>query len=193
MEVLVSRGCGLEVPKATVVACLLTGEPGRLPRKQVKTFSTLRERSDRTARLVKHRRLHGRRHGSDRRLLEAGLHHSRRSLRVDRRAAARHIKAVPGRKTDVKDAEWIADLLRHGLLQPSYVPPPELRELRSLLRYRVKLVNARSGERNRIIKLLESANLKISSIVSDVFGVSGRLMLEALWASARPRRKRWPN
>jgi transposase len=82
-------------------------------------------------------------------------------------ANARHIKAVPGRKTDVKDAEWIADLLRHGLLRPSYVPPPELRELRSLLRYRVKLVNARSAERNRIIKLLESANIKLSGVVSD--------------------------
>jgi len=95
-------------------------------------------------------------------------------------ANARHIKVVPGRKTDVKDAEWIADLLRHGLLQPSYIPPPELRELRSLLRYRVKLVNARSGERNRILKLLESANIKLSSVASDVFGVSGRLMLDAL-------------
>src|SRR5574342_386549 len=93
---------------------------------------------------------------------------------------AQHIKAVPGRKTDVKDAEWIADLLRHGLLQPSYVPPPELRELRSLLRYRVKLVNARSAERNRIIKLLESANIKLSGVISDPFGVSGRLMLDAL-------------
>ncbi len=95
-------------------------------------------------------------------------------------ANARHIKAVPGRKTDVKDAEWIADLLRHGLLRPSYVPPPELRELRALLRYRVKLVNARSGERNRVTKLLESCNIKLSSVASDVFGLSGRLMLDAL-------------
>ncbi len=66
------------------------------------------------------------------------------------------------------------------MLQPSYIPPPELRELRSLLRYRVKLLNARSGERNRISKLLESANIKLSSVVSDLFGVSGRLMLDAL-------------
>jgi transposase len=95
-------------------------------------------------------------------------------------ANARHIKAVPGRKTDVKDAEWIADLLRHGLLRSSYVPPPELRELRALLRYRVKLVNARSGERNRVTKLLESCNIKLSSVASDVFGLSGRLMLDAL-------------
>jgi hypothetical protein len=84
-------------------------------------------------------------------------------------ANARHIKAVPGRKTDVKDAEWIADLLRHGLLRSSYVPPPELREMRALLRYRVKLVNARSGERNRVTKLLESCNIKLSSVASDVF------------------------
>jgi transposase len=99
-------------------------------------------------------------------------------------ANARHIKAVPGRKTDVKDAEWIADLLRHGLLQSSYVPPPELRELRSLLRYRVKLVNARSAERNRIIKPLESANIKLSGVISDPFGASGRLMLNALKVGA---------
>src|SRR5262245_33559354 len=95
-------------------------------------------------------------------------------------ANARHIKAVPGRKTDVKDAEWIADLLRHGLLRSSYVPPPELRELRAWLRDRVKLVNARSGERNRVTKLLESCKIKLSSVASDLFGLSGRLMLDAL-------------
>ena len=69
---------------------------------------------------------------------------------------------------------------RHGLLRPSYIPPPELRELRASLRYRVKLVNARSGERNRVTKLLESYDIKLSSVASDVFGLSGRLMLDAL-------------
>jgi len=179
MEVLVSRGCGLDVHQATVVACLLTGEPGRLPRKQVKTFSTM------TSGLIELRDWL-KAAGCTAVAMEAtGVYWKPVYTILEGHfelvvANARHIKAVPGRKTDVKDAEWIADLLRHGLLQPSYVPPPELRELRSLLRYRVKLVNARSGERNRIIKLLESANIKISSIVSDVFGVSGRLMLEAL-------------
>jgi len=179
MEVLVSRGCGLDVHQATVVACLLTGEPGRLPGKQVKTFSTM------TSGLIELRDWLNA-SGCTAVAMEAtGVYWKPVYTILEGHfelvvANARHIKAVPGRKTDVKDAEWIADLLRHGLLQPSYVPPPALRELRSLLRYRVKLVNARSGERNRIIKLLESANIKLSSIVSDVFGVSGRLMLEAL-------------
>jgi len=94
-------------------------------------------------------------------------------------AHARHIKNVPGRKTDVKDAEWIADLLCHGLLRSSFVPPKPIRELRDLLRYRRKLVESRGAERNRLRKLLETANLKLSSVATDVFGASGQLMLEA--------------
>jgi transposase len=179
MEVIISRGCGLDVHQATVVACLLTGEPGQLPRKQVKTFSTM------TSNLIELRDWL-KSEGSTAVAMEAtGIYwkpvynilegHFELIL-----ANARHIKAVPGRKTDVKDAEWIADLLRHGLLQPSYIPPPELRELRGLMRYRVKLVNARAGERNRVTKLLESCNIKLSSVATDVFGLSGRLMLDAL-------------
>src|SRR5215468_2584433 len=171
MEVLVSRGCGLDVHQATVVACLLTGAPGASPRKQVKTFSTM------TGALIELRDWL-KSEGCTAVAMEAtgvywkpvyNILEGHFELIV---ANARHIKAVPGRKTDVKDAEWIADLLRHGLLRPSYVPPPELRELRSLLRYRVKLVNARSAERNRISKLLESANIKLSSVVSDLRNVS---------------------
>ena len=92
----------------------------------------------------------------------------------------RHIKAVPGRKTDVKDSEWIADLLRHGLIPKSFVPPKPIRELRALLRYRRKVIEARTAERNRLLKLLETANIKLASVVSDVFGVSGMLMLRAI-------------
>jgi transposase len=97
-------------------------------------------------------------------------------------ANAQQVKKVPGRKTDVKDAEWIADLLCHGLLRPSFVPPLPVRELRDLTRYRRKLVESRSAERNRLLKLLESANIKLASVATDVFGLSGRLMLEALIA-----------
>jgi transposase len=89
-------------------------------------------------------------------------------------------KKVPGRKTDVKDAEWIADLLCHGLLRSSFVPPKPIRELRDLTRYRRKLVESRSAERNRLLKLLETANIKLASVATDVFGVSGLLMLQAL-------------
>lgn len=95
-------------------------------------------------------------------------------------ANAQHVKKVPGRKTDVKDAEWIADLLCHGLLRSSFVPPQPIRELRDLTRYRRKLVESQSAERNRLLKLLETANIKLSSVASDVFGVSGRLILKAL-------------
>ena len=87
---------------------------------------------------------------------------------------ATHIKNVPGRKTDVKDSEWIADLLRHGLIRRSFVPPKPFRELRDLLRYRRKLVDSQTAERNRLLKLLETANIKLATVATDVFGVSGR-------------------
>jgi transposase len=93
---------------------------------------------------------------------------------------AQHIKAVPGRKTDVKDSEWICDLLRHGLLKGSFVPCREQRELKELVRYRRSVIEERSRELNRIQKVLEGANIKLGSIVSDIDGVSAREMLEAL-------------
>ena len=93
---------------------------------------------------------------------------------------ARHMKAVPGRKTDVKDAEWIADLLQHGLLKASYVPDKDQRELRELVRYRKSLVGERTRELNRLQKMLEGANIKLSGTVSDINGKSARSILEYL-------------
>jgi len=93
---------------------------------------------------------------------------------------AQHIKSVPGRKTDVKDAEWIADLLRHGLLKASFIPPVGQRELRELTRYRSTFVQEKATLVNRIQKVLESANIKLASVTSNVVGVSGRAMLAAL-------------
>ena len=93
---------------------------------------------------------------------------------------ARHMRNVPGRKTDVKDAEWIAELVCCGLVRSSFVPSKPLRELRKLLRYRRKLVEAQAAERNRLQKLLETANIKLGSVATDVFGVSGRAILRAL-------------
>jgi transposase len=95
---------------------------------------------------------------------------------------ARHIKAVPGRKTDVRDCEWLADLLRHGLLKASFIPPPEIRELRELVRYRQTLVTEHTAVANRITKLIEGANIKLGQVASEVLGLSGRLMLRALAA-----------
>src|SRR5262249_10940764 len=97
---------------------------------------------------------------------------------------AQHIKHVRGSKTDVKDAAWIAQLLQHGLLSPSFVPPPEIRELRDLTRQRAQLVRERAAVVNRIQKVLEDANIKLASVASDVLGKSGRDMIAALIAGA---------
>jgi len=181
MEVIIERCCGLDVHQETVVACVLIGAPGERPRKEVRTFRTMT------------RDLEALRDW----LQELGVTHvGMESTGVYWRPVyavleecfelivgnARHIRNVPGRKTDVKDSEWIADLVRHGLIAKSYVPPRPLRELRDLLRYRRKLVESQAGERNRLLKLLETANIKLASVASDVFGVSGRAMLGALIA-----------
>jgi transposase len=97
-------------------------------------------------------------------------------------ANAQHLKAVPGHKTDIKDGEWIADLLQHGLLRPSFIPPRSQRQLRELTRYRSTLVAERARVVNRLHKLLEDTNLKLTAVVTDVTGVSARAMLAALLA-----------
>jgi transposase len=93
---------------------------------------------------------------------------------------ATHIKQVPGRKTDVADAAWICQLVEHGLVRPSFVPPPEIRELRDLTRYRKALIQERSREVQRLEKMLQDAGIKLSSVASQIMGVSGRSMIEAL-------------
>ena len=184
MQTLVERGCGLDVHQATVVACLLIVLKNGRVQKQVRTFGT-------TTRGTTTRELMGLREWL---LSESCTHVAMESTGVYWKpiyaileggfeivvANAQHVKKVPGRKTDVKDAEWIADLLCHGLLRASFVPPSPIRELRDLTRYRRKLVESRTAERNRLLKLLETANIKLASVATDVFGVSGLLMLHAL-------------
>jgi len=99
---------------------------------------------------------------------------------------AGHVKKVPGRKTDTSDAQWLAELHAHGLLRLSFIPPKEIRELRALCRYRTKLVAIRTGVRNRTIKLIEMAGVKLSSVVSDSFGKTGRAILDALAEGVTP-------
>src|ERR1700737_724942 len=179
MQTLVERGCGLDVHQATVVACLLIIRKDGKVQKQMRTFGTT------TRELLNLREW----------LLSQGCTHAAiESTGVYWKpvyailegtleivvANAQHVKKVPGRKTDVKDAEWIADLLCHGLLRSSFVPPQPIRELRDLTRYRRKLVESQSAERNRLLKLLETANIKLSSVATDVFGTFGRLVLRAL-------------
>jgi len=93
-----------------------------------------------------------------------------------------HVKAMPGRKTDVKDCEWLADLLQHGLVRGSFVPPTDIQDLRDLTRYRAELTQAQNRVTNRIQKVLEQANIKLSSVASDTLGVSGQRMIEAIIA-----------
>jgi transposase len=100
-----------------------------------------------------------------------------------------HARALRGRKTDVKDAEWLADLLRHGLLKASFIPPVEIRELRELTRYRESLVREQGAVANRIQKLLESGNIKLGQVASDALGVSGRAIVKALAAGENEPRK----
>ena len=179
METMVERCCGLDVHQATVVACLLVGKPGSKPRKEVRTFGTV------TAELGRLREWLAAEGCTHVGMESTGVYwmpvHSILEGAFELVIGnATHIKQVPGRKTDVKDSEWIADLLRHGLIRRSFVPPKPLRELRVLMRYRRKLVESTTSERNRMLKLLETANIKLASVVSDVFGVSGRRMLRAL-------------
>lgn len=176
MEVLHERCCGLDVHKKSVTACILTND-----RKEVRAFPT----TTRSLRAL-----------VDWILSEQCTHVAMESTGVLWKPVfnlleledgiepmvvnAQHIKAVPGRKTDVKDAEWIASLLRHGLLTASYIPSREQRELRELVRYRRSIIEERTREINRVQKVLEGANIKLSSVASNVLGVSGRAMIEAM-------------
>jgi transposase len=179
MEAQIERCCGLDVHQASIVACVLSGLAGQKPTKEVRTFGTcltdLEELRDWLRSLgVTHVGMEST--GIYWRPVYAQLEDGF-VLVVGN---AFHMKNIPGRKTDVKDAEWIADLLRHGLIRPSFIPPRPVRELRDLMRYRRKLIESRSDERNRLLKVLETANIKLSSVVTNAFGVSGMSMLEAL-------------
>jgi transposase len=183
MQVLYERCCGLDVHKMTVAACVLVPGPGGAPRKEVRTFGTM------TADLL----------ALGDWLAGQGVTHVAMestgvywkpvwNLLEDRfellLVNAAHVKAVPGRKTDVRDCEWLADLLRHGLLRGSFVPDRPQRELRELTRYRTTLVRERTAEVNRLQKTLEGGNVKLAGVASDVLGASARAMLEQLVAGA---------
>ena len=172
---------GLDVHKKSVVACrIIRNEQGE-EEKEIKTFGTF---TTELLQMLDWLQVGGVRHVAMEstgvywkpiyNLLEGQME----VLLVN----ARHIKFVPGRKTDVKDAQWIAELLQHGLLKASYIPPVEHRDLRDLIRYRTRLVQDRAREINRVQKVLEDANIKLASVVSDVMGVSSRNMLTQLIA-----------
>jgi transposase len=176
MEVLYAGCCGIDVHAKMLVACLL-----KQGKKEVRTFSTMTED---LLQLLDW-------------LIQAGCTHvAIESTGVYWRPVfnilegtlegmltnARDAKGYKARKTDVLDAEWLADLLRHGLLKPSFIPPLPIRELRDLTRYRESLVRERTALANRIQKLIESANVKLGQVASDALGASGQRMLHALAA-----------
>lgn len=183
MEVVHARCCGLDVHKQTVVACVLRSRSAGQPQREVRTFGTM------TADLLALADwLTG--EGVAIVAMEATGSYWKPVWNVLEGAFdlvlanAQHIKAVPGRKTDVQDAEWIADLLRHGLLRPSFVPDRSQREVRELTRYRTSLVQERAAEASRLQKTLEGANLKLGDVASNVLGRSARAMLEQIVAGA---------
>ena len=178
MEVLYHSCCVLDVHKKIVVACLLTIVGGKR-KSEIRSFATTTSGLLELADWLK---------------AEGCTHVAMESTGVYWKPIynileglfqilvvnAQHLKRVPGRKTDVKDAEWIADLLQHGLLRGSFVPPAPQRELRDLTRYRSTLVAERTRIVNRLQKLLEDTNIKLTSVLTDITGVSGRAMLKAL-------------
>jgi transposase len=181
MEVIHVRCAGLDVHEAFVIACRRVLDVNGRVTKDVREYATT------TAELL--------RLGDW--LAEAGVTHVAMestgvfwkpiwNLLEDRFTIvlvnARHVKQVPGRKTDVSDAEWLAQLMQHGLLQPSFVPPTPIRDLRDLTRHRTSVLHERTRAVNRIHKILEDANIKLSAVISDLMGVSGRAMLRALVA-----------
>lgn len=178
MEVYVDRGAGIDVHKDSVTVCVMTTE-GREVVKTRQRFTTFHDD------LVAMREW----------LLEMGVTHAAMEATGEYWkpvyevlegavelvvANAQHVKNVPGRKTDPKDADWLARLLRHGLLQPSFVPPPPIRDLRDLTRLRRKTIEMDARVRNRAQKVLEASGIKLGSVVTDVFGATGHAILEQL-------------
>ena len=180
MQVVYERCCGLDVHKKSVTACCITTAG-----KEIRTFGTMTHELLQMADWIES-------HGCTHVAMESTgvfwkpiynlLEASEMELLV---VNAAHIKAVPGRKTDVKDAEWIADLLRHGLVRSSFIPDLPQREMRELVRYRKTLIRERASEINRIQKTLEGANIKLSSVASNVMGASGRAILQQLVSGVR--------
>jgi len=178
LEVMYERCAGIDVHQRFVVVCLILVEGGKR-RQEIRTFRN--ETADLLALrawLLQERCTHV---GME----STGVYW----MQVYRRlegffelvvADAQHIKAVPGRKTDVQDAEWIASLLQHGLFRPSFVPGQEQQDLRDLTRLRVSLVRERARLVNRVHKVLEEAGIKLATVLSDILGMSGRAILQAL-------------
>lgn len=175
--------CGLDVHRDTVVACLLKGNLNSTPTKEIRTFSTLLPELEQLKAWLEEENCH---HvamestGVYWQSVYTTLESAFDGTMVIIVANARHMKNVPGKKTDIKDAEWIATLLRAGLLQGSFIPSEEFRELRELTRYRRSIIQEINSQKNRVEKYLQSNGFKLSTFLSDIFGVSGRAIIDYL-------------
>jgi transposase len=186
VELVVERCSGLDVGKDEVVACVRGPAPhGRGRRQEVRTFATFTSGLEALADWLATE-------GVTQVVMEAtGQYWKPIWYVLEERGFqlllvnAHHVKILPGRKTDVADAAWLCELLEHGLLRGSFVPPPVIRQLRDLTRYRKRLIQAHSAECQRIQKTLEDAGIKLDSVAADILGVSGRAMLKALVAGER--------
>lgn len=179
MQVIYERCCGLDVHKATVVACRVVPGADGQPHKETRSFETLTENLQELAEWLRAQQV------THVAMESTGVYWKPVYNLLDGRfeilvVNAEHVKALHGRKTDVQDAAWLADLLRHGLLQGSFIPSAQLRELRDLTRYRTKLGDDRHSEINRLHKVLEDANIKLGSVASDLMGVSAQAILAEL-------------
>jgi transposase len=184
MRVVHERCCGLDVHKKTVVACVLSPGAGGEPAAEIRTYATMTGELERLADWLTERGVADvalEATGSSWKPVWNVLEERRFTLTL---ANAQHVKNVPGRKTDVKDAQWLAELLRHGLIRGSFVPDRGQRELRELTRYRTSVTEERTAAVNRLQKVLEGANIKLAAVASDVTGVSARAMLGALVAGS---------
>lgn len=181
MQVVYENCAGLDVHKKTVVACVITPKSKGGWEKEIRTFSTMTKDLLNLSDWLTSK-------GCTQVAMESTGEYWRPVFNILEGSLevmlvnARHIKAVPGRKTDIKDSQWIAELLQHGLLRPSFIPPVQQRDLRDLTRHRSNLVRERVNLVNRVQKVLEGANIKLGCVASDVLGVSGRAMLEAIVA-----------
>jgi transposase len=183
MQDILETCCGLDVHKDTVVACLLKGNLDSKPSKEIRTFSTLLPELEKLKLWLEDEKCH---HvamestGVYWQPVYTTLESAFDGTMVLIVANAKHMKNVPGKKTDIKDAEWIATLLRAGLLQGSFIPSEKVRELRELTRYRRSIVEEVSAQKNRVEKYLQSYGFKLSTFLSDIFGVSGRAIIDYL-------------
>lgn len=179
MQEILTQCCGIDVHQETLTACIMKGS-GKTLFKEIKQFSTFTDGLQSLGKWLREHEI------TEVAIESTGVYwkpvfnilaEENFDLML---VNARHVKNVPGRKTDIKDSEWLCKLLKNGLLERNFIPPEDIRNLRDLTRYRSKLIAIIASEKNRVIKVLEMANIKLSSVLTDVFGESGKHILEDL-------------